>query len=457
MHWEAFHFVDIIKASLPNFFSGKRVLEIGSYCVNHSIRAHFLECTYVGVDLTEGDTVDIIASGHEIQLSEKFDVVISCECFEHNPYYKDTLQNMLSHLRDDGLFIVSCATEGRPEHGTARTDPNISPGTSDVGWDYYKNLSKEDLEDVLIKCNIKNHYFFTNPISKDLYLIGLKNNIPSNVLIEQFENARNSLDQFIEQSITLSEMIRNVIVENQVIKSVENIKCLYSKIEHKFHPLFVNKFNNLHAKPEYPVLTEFLAEAYSNSIALYPGDYLAWVNCSKLELYRGDLNVALDSLIKAKKLNTFSYMLDSSHLSLLHKLKRSEEAINLSQKMEKKHLNDPHFYLTVAEIAKVKGDVEYAKASARNSFYLGNQSPRCYLIYIEALILNENYSDARSLLRGALNKHGHLPWIYFKKAKIASVEEKREAAIKILKLGLYHFPENKMLIDYLNEVEVTLT
>ena len=42
-----------------------------------------------------------------------FDVVISCECFEHNPYWRETFLNMTRVLRPGGLFVLTCATTGR--------------------------------------------------------------------------------------------------------------------------------------------------------------------------------------------------------------------------------------------------------------------------------------------------------------------------------------------------------
>lgn len=153
-----------------------KILEIGSHDVNGSIRTVVMQSTkvfeYVGVDLSAGPGVDVIGSGHEVSLGfERFDFVISSECLEHNPYWKETLYNMRKHVTPNGYVVVSCATLGRVEHGTARTDPKSSPGTSDLGWNYYKNLSAKDFPADFLS-SFQAHRFWTNEYSRDLYFVG---------------------------------------------------------------------------------------------------------------------------------------------------------------------------------------------------------------------------------------------------------------------------------------------
>jgi hypothetical protein len=81
-------------------------------------------------------------------------------------------------LKENGLFVFSCAGFGRPKHGTRKTTPNCSYGTihnmTDM-QDYYKNLTIKDINNVL-DLNEKfiswNSYY--NLKSKDLYFIGIK-------------------------------------------------------------------------------------------------------------------------------------------------------------------------------------------------------------------------------------------------------------------------------------------
>lgn len=157
--------------------SGGRVIEIGSYSVNGSVRDLFSAATeYVGVDLTEGPSVDIVSYGHAVEEpDDSFDVALSGECFEHDPHWRDTFANMIRMTRPGGLVVFTCATRGRPEHGTTRTQPEQSPGTQARGHDYYRNLTAEDFEESFDLSEAFSEYrFWTNAGSFDLYFVGVR-------------------------------------------------------------------------------------------------------------------------------------------------------------------------------------------------------------------------------------------------------------------------------------------
>ena len=62
MHWEAFKLVSLVRDHFPSYFHKKRVVEVGSYCVNYSVRTLFDQCDYLGIDLIEDSSVDLVAS-----------------------------------------------------------------------------------------------------------------------------------------------------------------------------------------------------------------------------------------------------------------------------------------------------------------------------------------------------------------------------------------------------------
>jgi hypothetical protein len=127
-HLEQLAFVASVKEKYPHFFNSVPVLEVGSLDINGSVRQFFTDCDYTGIDLAEGPSVDIVAQGQDFDLPDKtFVTSISGECFEHNPYWSETFMNM--HRLTSGILIFTCATEGRHEHGTARTTPSDSPFT----------------------------------------------------------------------------------------------------------------------------------------------------------------------------------------------------------------------------------------------------------------------------------------------------------------------------------------
>lgn len=171
-HSQQLEALSIIKSSLE-MNKCNQVLEIGSYDVNGSVRSIFDSVNYTGVDLVAGPGVDVVQSGHLVDLKKnRFNLVISSECFEHNPYWNETLFNMISHIEDGGYIIVTCAIEGRLEHGTARTNLSHSPGTNSVGWNYYKNINPVELRTFFKNNkNINDFFMFTQSLTYDAYVV----------------------------------------------------------------------------------------------------------------------------------------------------------------------------------------------------------------------------------------------------------------------------------------------
>jgi SAM-dependent methyltransferase len=176
-HIEQMKFVETVKGEFPNYFLNQRVAEIGSLDINGSIRTFFESCDYTGFDVAAGAGVDRVTQGQLIsELTGHYDVTISCECFEHNPYWVETFANMLRLTREGGLIIMTCATHGRPEHGTRRSDEYSAPLGAQVGWqDYYKNLSSDDfIKTFNLKGWFDCFHFFINTKTLDLCFYGIR-------------------------------------------------------------------------------------------------------------------------------------------------------------------------------------------------------------------------------------------------------------------------------------------
>lgn len=171
-HVAQMNYVNFIKTNAPEFFTNCKVLEIGSYNVNGSVRCFFNNCNYTGLDVCSGKDVDIVCSGHEYKSNEKFDTIISCEAFEHNMYWVETFNNMIELCKSGGLIILTCATTGRKEHGTKRTNTQIESLSTDVFGDYYKNLTEIDFRNNIDMSKFRICKFFVNNVDNDLYFYG---------------------------------------------------------------------------------------------------------------------------------------------------------------------------------------------------------------------------------------------------------------------------------------------
>lgn len=178
-HPEQYNFIADIKKHYPFYFKETKVLEIGSLNLNGSIRDHFEKCDYTGIDLAEGRDVDIVANGQTFDAPDNlYDVVVSCECFEHNPFWKETFINMHRMCALGGLVIVTCASPGRGEHGTPRFSPEDSPITVRMGQTYYKNISEQEFSEAFDLTSMFKHYYLTENknlhFQHDLFFLGIK-------------------------------------------------------------------------------------------------------------------------------------------------------------------------------------------------------------------------------------------------------------------------------------------
>lgn len=175
-HPQQIDYIKSIKEQFRTNFENVSVLEIGSLNINGSIRPFFENCNYLGIDIGEGKDVDLVCEGQNYDAPDNsFDTVVSCECFEHNPYWFETFTNMIRMCKPKGLVIFTCATTGRKEHGTTRTTPGASPLTVRKGWDYYRNLTQHDFTSLLDFENTFIRFdFLYNQTSHDLYFWGIK-------------------------------------------------------------------------------------------------------------------------------------------------------------------------------------------------------------------------------------------------------------------------------------------
>lgn len=179
MHLQSRDFTYFVKVILKDYFKNKRVLDVGSGDINGNNRFLFDNCIYHGNDVIQAENVTIVSKTKDLPFEDNyFDTIISTECFEHDPEYEQSFIKIYKMLKPDGLFVFTCASTGRAEHGTRRTSPFDSYGTIgnlDDMQDYYKNLTEQDLNEVLDLNNLFSAWdTYYNSLSHDLYFVGIK-------------------------------------------------------------------------------------------------------------------------------------------------------------------------------------------------------------------------------------------------------------------------------------------
>ena len=194
-HKQQWIFCKKVKAKFPNHFKNIKVLDIGAFNVNGNELFLFEDSEFIGLDLGPGDGVDVVCPAQEYDAPDStFNTIISCECWEHNPFYKESIQNAVRMLKPGGLFLFTCATTGRPVHGTKTQDAidvanmktlqgteilewKTMPNVSRENWDneYYMNVTEDHVREAIDVDEIFETYEFEIEHDHcDLYFWGIK-------------------------------------------------------------------------------------------------------------------------------------------------------------------------------------------------------------------------------------------------------------------------------------------
>jgi hypothetical protein len=122
----------------PLVNSDTRLVEIGSLNVNGTPRSVLPTKNYTGVDRVPGRGVDLVAQAEPFLLAHtwKYDMVVACECYEHDPRWWLTDAAAKSALDYGGLYVVTAPAIGFPFH--------------DYGGDYYR-FTEMAFEEVMFK------------------------------------------------------------------------------------------------------------------------------------------------------------------------------------------------------------------------------------------------------------------------------------------------------------------
>lgn len=178
-HPEQYEYCLEVRRKFPQFFTEKKVLDVGSLDVNGNNRSLFHNCDYTGIDVGPGKNVDTVSLGHQHDVPEQtYDTIISTECFEHDLYFPQTFAHIVRLLKNRGLFLFTAGGEGRHEHGTLRSDGGVdSPLTSKIPcWEnYYRNVDERWIRSFFdIEANFSKFEFCYLETTRDIRFWGIK-------------------------------------------------------------------------------------------------------------------------------------------------------------------------------------------------------------------------------------------------------------------------------------------
>lgn len=141
MHEAAYRWVERCAAMLPRRAS---VVELGSRQINGSVRGLFAYCPYLGVDLTAGPGVDVVADvvGWRPADGRLFDTAVSTEALEHAPDGPGFCRTAFDVLAPGGVLILTAAGPTRRPHSGV-DGGKLRPG------EFYRNVGPADLREWL--------------------------------------------------------------------------------------------------------------------------------------------------------------------------------------------------------------------------------------------------------------------------------------------------------------------
>jgi cephalosporin hydroxylase len=117
MHHSAYINAEKFKNKYIDNIKNKKILDIGSYDVNGTMKPIFNEGVYIGLDMEKGPNVDVVSDAHNIPFqNEYFDVVLSSSCFEHDDMFWETFLEMCRVVNPGGYLYIQAPSNG-PYHG----------------------------------------------------------------------------------------------------------------------------------------------------------------------------------------------------------------------------------------------------------------------------------------------------------------------------------------------------
>ena len=236
------------------------IVEIGSLDINGTIRNMFGNGErvrkYIGLDIDNGPGVDVVAQGHKflIESKNKFNMILSAECLEHNPFWLETIEESINNLSRPGVLIFSWATTGRGVHGTHSQSSESAPFVVEQWNSYYRNVSHSDLKKVKNRNLLDLECVLINYQHKDLYWVAFK-----------FD------DKFTKNTVEDLVLKQRIIVEEINNNYLANLKFIVQKKARNKYTSLENRINVSKKTPWYIKRARGYAKnIFNNSRFIFP-------------------------------------------------------------------------------------------------------------------------------------------------------------------------------------------
>lgn len=162
MHVQAYEYVD-------KFRHDEKIeaIEFGSRNINGTIQVIFPNAQWTGIDIAEGEGVDVVADASTYTHPNLVDLVVCCEVFEHTPSWREIIANAYRNLKPGGMAIFTCA--GRNRNGHSAVDGlALRPG------EYYANVFEDQMEQAMKDVGFKKVKVDWLPDPGDTRAVGYK-------------------------------------------------------------------------------------------------------------------------------------------------------------------------------------------------------------------------------------------------------------------------------------------
>lgn len=89
------------------------IVDVGSFNVNGTVKPIFKKHKYIGVDMSAGPNVDIVANASNLPFTDNtIDIIISSSNFEHDDCFWETFLELCRIVKKNGYIYINAPSAG---------------------------------------------------------------------------------------------------------------------------------------------------------------------------------------------------------------------------------------------------------------------------------------------------------------------------------------------------------